>query len=934
MMDLSQVTLGDEIVHLHDGEHVCFLHDGEPADPLLVPFVRQGLERQEQCIFIGDDSAIERVTTLLQENGIEIEAERARSALKLWTGKEWGQAGGANCERQVQQVCECVQGAKDEGFKGIRFAIEVACIIGTDIRADQLERLEARLNTVFAPDFPARMICQYDRSRLGPDFILASLHTHPTVAIGRDLLPNAFYKAPLILKAPADAHVHANGSGQATAEEVDWMLSQLTRVRGAGREYHDGSEIKALLGGSNSDLTRSQSREKQLHRREAELVHFVETAAIGLHWVGADGTILWANMAEMQMLGYSPEEYIGRHIAEFHADRAVIDDILARLTCGETLHEYEARLRCKDGSVKTVLINSSVLWEDGRFVHTQCFTRDITDHKQAELMLAEATRQREALYKFVERRHEARSFQEMYDAALDAILSALRCDRASILLFDGAGVMRFVAWRGLSETYRQIVEGHSPWKVDTPDPQPICIGDVKASDIDGALKQIVLQEGVSALAFIPIVMNGRLAGKFMTYYDEPHSFLDEEIDLSLTIARQLSLGIQRKRAEEALRHSQKAEEARRIELETLMEAVPAIVWIAHDRECRRITGNRAGSELLRVPLGGNLSRTAPDKERPTAFEVYKNEQPVPDWELPVQKVARTGVAVRDEELELQFIDGTTVWIYGNVVPLSDEDGSVRGVIATFLDITDKKRAEEKLERTVAERTAQLRDTVAELEAFSYSIAHDMRAPLRAMTSFSRLLREDFSERLPDHGKDYARRISVSAERLDRLIQDVLNYSKISRAELPLESVDVDTLAREIIDSYPYWQDAGATILVQSPMPRVIGNTAALTQCLSNLLSNAVKFVKPGVSPHICVWSEDHGDWVRLWFEDNGIGISEEGRKRIFQMFQRLNASNEFEGTGIGLTIVRKAVEKMGGRVGVESVEGYGSRFWIELKRSD
>jgi len=279
-------------------------------------------------------------------------------------------------------------------------------------------------------------------------------------------------------------------------------------------------------------------------------------------------------------------------------------------------------------------------------------------------------------------------------------------------------------------------------------------------------------------------------------------------------------------------------------------------------------------------------------------------------------------------------DGTLVDISLTVSPIKDAAGRVVGASKIARDITDRIRAKEKLEQTVAERTAQLRDTVAELEAFSYSIAHDMRAPLRAMTSFSRLLREDFSETLPDTAKDYIRRIAVSAERLDRLILDVLHYSRSTRGDWPLEAVDVEKLTREIIDSYSYLQESGGKIFVQSPMARVVGNRAALTQCISNLLSNAVKFVSPGMKPNVRIWAEPNHQCVRLWFEDNGIGISEEGQKRIFHLFQRLHPATEFEGSGIGLTIVRKAVERMGGRIGVESKVGAGSRFWLELKKAD
>jgi PAS domain S-box-containing protein len=143
------------------------------------------------------------------------------------------------------------------------------------------------------------------------------------------------------------------------------------------------------------DVTDRRYAERALRRSEALLTDFFENAAVGLHWVGPDGVILRANQTELDLLGYSKEEYVGRHIAEFHADSAVINDILRKLSGGECLQAYEARLRCKDGSIRHVLISSNVLWEDGKFIHTRCFTRDITQRKLAEMALREEIAKRE-----------------------------------------------------------------------------------------------------------------------------------------------------------------------------------------------------------------------------------------------------------------------------------------------------------------------------------------------------------------------------------------------------------------------------------------------------------------------------------------------------------------------------------------------------------
>ncbi|MEY2466799.1 MAG: hypothetical protein QOD03_1320, partial [Verrucomicrobiota bacterium] len=250
---------------------------------------------------------------------------------------------------------------------------------------------------------------------------------------------------------------------------------------------------------------------------------------------------------------------------------------------------------------------------------------------------------------------------------------------------------------------------------------------------------------------------------------------------------------------------------------------------------------------------------------------------------------------------------------------------------------DLQQHADSLEQVVAERTEELNETVQELEAFSYSIAHDMRAPLRAMRGFSKILAEDYSARLDAQGKSYLERIGNSADRLDQLIQDVLNYTRVVRSDIPLVPVNTEKLLKEIIESYPNLQRSDVKIEIARPMPVVQANPAALTQVFSNLLGNAIKFVRPDVPPRVKVWAEadsQNHSMARFWFEDNGIGINKESKQRIFQMFQRLNRAELYEGTGIGLTVVRKAVERMGGKVGVESEPGQGSRFWVELKGID
>ena len=261
----------------------------------------------------------------------------------------------------------------------------------------------------------------------------------------------------------------------------------------------------------------------------------------------------------------------------------------------------------------------------------------------------------------------------------------------------------------------------------------------------------------------------------------------------------------------------------------------------------------------------------------------------------------------------------------------------------FTDITQRRQAELEvretrdqlaqvnlaLENIVQDRTAELRKSVGELEHFSYSITHDMRAPLRAMRSYCSLLLKGNRSGMTAEEKGWLDNIAVSAERMDQLILDALDYAKAARETLPLEPVDVDALVRGMLRSYPAFHPAVAKIEIEGKLPVVIGNRAALTQSFSNLLNNAVKFVQPGQMPQVRLWAERTDGRVRLWVEDKGIGIAKEHHERIFQMFQRL--SLDYEGTGIGLALVRKVAEKMNGRVGVASEPGHGSRFWLELE---
>jgi len=321
--------------------------------------------------------------------------------------------------------------------------------------------------------------------------------------------------------------------------------------------------------------------------------------------------------------------------------------------------------------------------------------------------------------------------------------------------------------------------------------------------------------------------------------------------------------------------------------------------------------------------------------------------PCPLHECPIDQAFPTQNQMRGEEVFVHK-DGHFYDVAFTASPMRDIAGQPVGTVIEVQDITERKRMDralreahellnsraKHLENLVERRTAELRETVQQLETFSYSIVHDMRAPLRSMRSFAAFLETEYHDKFDETGRSYLQRIMSSALRMDALITDVLTYSRITTGETSLTTVDLDKLVTEIVEQYPQFQEVPGAIHVEHPLPRVRGNRALLTQVISNLLGNAVKFVPRDKEPRSIVRAETRDDKIRLWVEDNGIGIASEHREKIFGLFQRLHRPDEYAGTGVGLAIVKKAVERMGGTVGVESEPGHGSRFWIELPAAD
>jgi len=248
--------------------------------------------------------------------------------------------------------------------------------------------------------------------------------------------------------------------------------------------------------------------------------------------------------------------------------------------------------------------------------------------------------------------------------------------------------------------------------------------------------------------------------------------------------------------------------------------------------------------------------------------------------------------------------------------------------AAEMAVQNQKQSEQL--ETIQKLNRELSEAIEELQTFSYSVSHDLRAPLRSLAGYANVLLEDYGPRLDDQGREYLCILDRAAKRMDRLTRDLLSYARIAREEVRLEPMNIGSLLDDIISVQASGFTHPARFVIDPNLSPVVGHRVLLEQCLHNLLNNAAKFVPEGVTPEIRIRTENRPGFVRLWVEDNGIGINPSFHHKIFNIFERVGEMKRYEGTGIGLAIVHRAVQRMGGKCGVDSALGKGSRFWIDL----
>jgi PAS domain S-box-containing protein len=622
-----------------------------------------------------------------------------------------------------------------------------------------------------------------------------------------------------------------------------------------------------------------------LVQADACLAAIVESSDDAIISKTLEGVITTWNKAAERILGYTAQEMIGRSILTLiPPDRADEEQlIIARIRSGQRVEHYETVRRRRDGTLIDVSLTISPIKDArDRIIGASKILRDITEQKRLR-----------------------ESVGRLRLAIESAPNGMLMVDEHGTIVMVNAQVERLFGY-GRDELLGSAATVVLPALFDDA-PQ---VAPTRAAGGTAREVSVHRKDGTQIPVEVSLNRADTAEGSFV---------LAAVVDITA-----------RKRAEAAAKKSA-------AQLRLVVEAAPNGMVMVDERGA--IVMVNAQMERLfgytrAEMIGRKIEMLLPQRFRDTHRAQRKDFLQSPE----------TRAMGHGRHLYGRRKDGSEFPVEVGLNPAETPDGSF--VLAAVIDITQRKRMEQELadahaalskhardlEATVAERTAHLQHTIAELEGVSYSLSHDMRAPLRAMQGFSQIVLSEAGERLDDNEKDLRRRTINAASRLDRLIQDVLTYTRVSRQAVELTAVDLEPLLNQIIDERPELQAPKADITLVTPLARVRGHEASLTQCITNLLDNAVKFVAAGQQPQIRIWTEPAGSRVRLWFEDNGIGIPKEAQGRLFGIFQRIHDDKTYPGTGIGLAIVRKAVERMGGSVSVESTPGKGSRFGVELER--
>ena len=513
------------------------------------------------------------------------------------------------------------------------------------------------------------------------------------------------------------------------------------------------------------------------------------------------------------------------------------------------------------------------------------------------------------LYELTQTVAAARSLDEIYEAALTCLCGTLGVERASILLFDADDVMRFKAWRGLSDNYRAATTGHTPWTRDTTDAEPVVVEDVLADESLAGLREIITGEGIRSLAFVPLALGTRLLGKFMVYGPEPHAFNADELMVAQTIAAQIAFAVdiaRRRELDQAVYESERR-------YRNLIEGIGLAVYTV-DRNGYITHYNEEAANFWGVrPVIGEARWCG------TAAVYHPDGQPmaVEDW--PIAVAMRENTPVRDREIIAELVNGERRTLIPQPSPLHDVNGNVIGAVNVLVDIT-----------TQQETRAALVAALRAKDDFLGQVSHELRTPLTQLVGNSHLLVNRWTSLDDDIRRESIEEIHVQAQRLHRLVDNMMVLSRLERGIKPetephLIQRLIGATLKEFQARFPNCQ---LDISIDKELHPVEVSSSTIDQVLWNMLTNAQKYGPP--RGPVTVRARNDGDWVCVSVADRGPGVPESEMDRLFEPYFRSSSTAEHAaGLGLGLSVCRRLLESQDGRISAQRLEP-GMEFVMSL----
>jgi PAS domain S-box-containing protein len=506
----------------------------------------------------------------------------------------------------------------------------------------------------------------------------------------------------------------------------------------------------------------------------------------------------------------------------------------------------------------------------------------------------------------------------------------------SILILDDDGIhLQLGAAPSLPPEYNLAINGIAIGTAAHEDQQVIVL-DIDSDPLWADYRELALKHGLHACWSTPIRSQGKILGTFSIYYQEPHSLAATDMQIIERTVNVVRIAIERQLTEgKILRLNTDLErrvEERTAELQTTNASLTDFKAALDEHSLVSIT-DTDGMITYANDKFCEMSKYTREELLGQNHRIVNSDYHPPEFFRGLWNAALSG-RVWKGEIKNRAKDGSINWMSTTIIPFLGEDGKPVQFIAIRTDISERKQAEErigKLNASLETRAAALEAANQELDSFTYSVSHDLRAPLRAVDGFSNMVIKDYAEKLDDEGRRKLNVIHNEAKRMERLIDDLLAFSRLGRKPIKSIPIDMETMAQEVFNELSSRQPERKLQLHLQKLPPALGSEALIRQVWVNLISNAIKFTSNREVGEIEIRAQDGDGGGQIYsIKDNGVGFDMRHADKLFGVFQRLHNQEEFSGTGVGLALVQRIIVRHGGRVWAEAKIDHGATFNFTL----